>query len=147
MPPTTFTSSMPRPQSKHLWNKTLILPNWDPVTSHLIVANLQRAGIDARSLDETPSSIQRSLRYNTGQCIPLNIIAQEFMDYVETHDLDPAQTVLWMGEGRIACNIKLYPNFIQSLLKSYGNNMDRAGIFHGEMTRIFTANAKRLEAL
>jgi hypothetical protein len=94
-------------KARHLLNRTLILPNWDPITCSLIAANLNRAGIDARCLEETPSSIRQGLRFNSGQCIPLNIIAQEFIDYVQTNGLDPAQTALWMTVGEIACNLKL----------------------------------------
>jgi predicted nucleotide-binding protein (sugar kinase/HSP70/actin superfamily) len=114
--------------------KTLIVPKWDPIACNLIAANLKRAGIDARRLDETPHSIRKSLRYNTGQCLPLNIIAQEFIDYVQTHDLDPAKTILWMVAGEIACNIKLYPHHIKGILNSYGNGMEKASVYVGKLS-------------
>ena len=130
-PPATV-SSIPIPsKAKDLLDKTLILPNWDPIACNLIAANLKSAGIDARPLDETPSSIRKSLRYNTGQCLPLNIIAQEFIDYVQTHDLNPAKTTLWMAAGEIACNIKLYPHHIKRILNSYGNGMEKADVYVG----------------
>ena len=123
-------------KSRHLLNRTLILPNWDPITCNLIAANLNRAGIDARCLEETPSSIRQGLRFNGGQCIPLNIIAQEFVDYVQTHGLDPAQTALWMTVGEIACNLKLYPHYIKNILTSYGNGMDQADVYLGELSML-----------
>ncbi|UCD80215.1 MAG: CoA activase, partial [Desulfobacterales bacterium] len=121
-------------RSKDLLNKTLILPNWDPITLNLLAANLNRAGVDARCLEESPSGIQRSMRFNSGQCIPLNIIAQEFIDYVQTHGLDPARTALWMPAGEIACNLKLYPHHIKSILNSYGNGMERADVYLGQLS-------------
>jgi predicted nucleotide-binding protein (sugar kinase/HSP70/actin superfamily) len=74
------------------------------------------------------------MRYNTGQCLPLNIIAQEFIDYVQTRDLDPAKTTLWMVAGEIACNIKLYPHHIKHILNSHGNGMEKAGVYVGKLS-------------
>ena len=123
-------------KSRQLLNRTLILPNWDPITCNLMAANLQRAGIDARCLEETTTSIQQSMRFNGGQCIPINIIAQEFIDYVKTHGLDPAQTALWMTAGEIACNIKLYSHYIKSILNTYGNGMEQSDVYLGELSMI-----------
>lgn len=123
-------------KSRHLLNRTLILPNWDPLSCSLIAANLNRAGIDARCLEETPASIRRGLRSNSGQCIPLNIIAQEFIDYVQSHGLNPAQTALWMTVGEIACNLKLYPHYIKNILASYGNGFEKADVYLGAMSML-----------
>ncbi|MGD9175824.1 MAG: acyl-CoA dehydratase activase, partial [Desulfobacterales bacterium] len=135
---TTLTTTHPSKRipskTEDLSDKTLILPNWDPIACNLIAANLKRAGIDARPLDETPASIRKSMRYNAGQCLPLNIIAQEFIDYVQTHDLDPAKTTLWMVASEIACNIKLYPHHIKHILNSYGNGMEKAGVYVGKLS-------------
>ena len=82
-------------REKQLENKTLVVPNFDRLSLRLVVANLRRTGIDARLLEENPVSIQKSLRYNNGQCIPLNIIAQEFIDFVKTRQLDPGRIHIW----------------------------------------------------
>ena len=126
---------------QHSWvndlsGKTVLLPNWDPICCRLIAANLQRLGLDARCLEEKPSSIQKSLGLNSGQCLPLSIIALEFAEYVKTHDLDPSKTVLWLANGQIACNLKLYPYHIKKLLESYGRGMDRAGVYVGKLSMI-----------
>jgi len=123
-------------RARHLLNRTLILPNWDPISCSLIAANLNRAGIDARCLEETPAGIQQALRLNSGQCIPLNIIAQEFVDYVRTHGLDPARTALWMAGGEIACNLKLYPHYIKHLLAAYGDGLDQADVYLGALSML-----------
>ncbi|MFH1437667.1 MAG: acyl-CoA dehydratase activase [Pseudomonadota bacterium] len=119
---------------KSVDDKTLLIPNWDPLTCRLIAANLRGDGIDARLLEESEDSIQRSLRQNTGQCIPLNIIAQSFIDTIEKQDLDPAKTALWMLRSTISCNIKLYPYHIKTLLEMHGRGMEKAGVYVGKIS-------------
>jgi len=114
--------------------KTLLIPNWDSMSLRLIVASLRREGLDARLLEESRTSIQKSMRYNTGQCIPLTIIAQDFIDTIELYDLDPSNTVLWLGASMIACNIHLYPAYIGKILSAYGHGMEKAGIYAGPMS-------------
>jgi len=121
-------------KEKRLFDKTLVIPNWDDITLQFLVANLQREGIDARLMEESRTTIQKSLRHNTGQCIPLNIIAQEFVDYVKTHDLDPEKTLLWMVSSKIACNIGLFPHHLKRLFHSYGKGMEKAGVYVGSMS-------------
>ena len=119
---------------KSLAGKTLILPNWDNLSQKLVVAGLRRVGIDARLLEETQTSIRKSLRYNTGQCIPLNIIAQEFIDYIESHQLDPSKTALWMMSSVISCNLGLFPYHIKTLLEAHGRGMEKVGIYTGSLS-------------
>ena len=114
--------------------KTLLLPNWDNLTIPLIGAALRREGIDARVVEHSPGALQKSLRYNTGQCIPVNIIAQECIDYIEAHDLDPGDTMLWMPQANIACNIHLYPAYIQQALHNSSNGKGTAGVYVGPMS-------------
>jgi predicted nucleotide-binding protein (sugar kinase/HSP70/actin superfamily) len=117
-----------------LAGKTLLFPNWDPLSLRLVVANLKREGIDARLLHGTETGMRRSMRYNSGQCIPLNIMAQEFIDYVDAHRLDPARTVLWMGEAKIACNIALYPHHIRRILRAHGQGLEKADVYVGKLS-------------
>jgi predicted CoA-substrate-specific enzyme activase len=127
----TYGPSLVPTWERELSGKTLIIPNWDSLTLNLMVANLRSVGIDARLLEETHTSIQKSLRHNTGQCIPMNIIAQEFMDYVENHDLDPAKTVLWMMASRMSCNLGMFPHHIRNIFHSFGNGLSKAGVYVG----------------
>jgi predicted CoA-substrate-specific enzyme activase len=120
----------------HILDKTLIIPNWDNITLQFVAANLKRGGIDARLLEESETTIRKSMRLNTGQCIPVNIIAQEFVDYVESHNLDPAKTLLWIISSKMACNIGLYPHHIKRLIHSLGRGMDKAGVYVGPMSFI-----------
>jgi predicted CoA-substrate-specific enzyme activase len=131
-----YTPSLSSVKKADLFDKTLVIPNWDDITLKFMVANLKREGIDARLMEESETSIQKSLRHNTGQCIPINIIAQEFTDYVKTNQLDPEKTLLWMVSSQIACNIGLFPRHLKRLLQSYGKGMEKAGVYAGAMSFI-----------
>ncbi len=132
--PVMYAPSLIPNRERHLSDKTLIIPNWDNLSLPLIVANLQSEGIDARLLEETHTSIQKSLRHNSGECIPLNIIAQEFIDYVEKHGLDPGKTVLWTMTTTLACNLKMFPHHIKNIFHSYGHGMSAADVYTGSMS-------------
>ncbi len=114
-----------------LRGKTLLLPNWDSLTGRLLVANLRAQGLDARLLEETPEYIRKSMSHNTGQCIPLNIIAQEVMEYVQKYDLDPTQTALWMCKSTLACNFCMFPNYIKNIFHASANGMDKIAVYLG----------------
>ncbi len=116
--------------------KILLMPVWDPLSMPLLVANLRREGIDARMLNEDYLSIQRSMKLNTGQCIPLNIIAQETIDYIEKNNLDPAKTLLWMVKADLPCNYPMYPYFIKSLLEAHSKEMGKTGVYIGELSHL-----------
>ena len=118
---------------KNLKDKHLIFPNWDSLSCPFLAQALRREGISTYLIEETDSTISRSMKFNTGQCIPANAIAQGFVETIEKNNLDPKDCVLWMSKANF-CNLRLYPNFIHSLLKSYGNGMEKAKIFHGELT-------------
>ncbi|MFH0729080.1 MAG: acyl-CoA dehydratase activase [Pseudomonadota bacterium] len=121
---------------ENLEGKTLLLPNWDPISCKLIAANLRGLGLDARVLEERPSHIGQSLRCNSGQCLPLTLIAHEFIDYIETRGLPPARTALWLPMGEIACNLKLYPHHIKQLLNAHANGMEKAGVYVGKLSMV-----------
>lgn len=114
--------------------KTLLIPGWDPVTCRLIEAILRHEGLDARILEEDTVSIQKSMKFNTGQCIPLNAIAQNTVDYIDKYKLDPSKTVLWNIESTISCNIRMYPYYIKSLFSSYGKKYEQIEAFIGEIS-------------
>ncbi len=115
-------------------DKTILFPNWDPLTCPLLVANLQGEGLDARLLDENQDVIRRSMRLNSGQCIPINAIAQEFVEYVRDHELNPEHTALWMACSEIACNIRLYPYMLKQMISSFGGGMEKSGVYTGNIS-------------
>ncbi len=114
--------------------KTLVVPNWDPIVGQLLAATLRGEGYKAILMEETAETIKESLKTNTGQCIPLNAIASGYIKTIENHNLNPADTLLWMSKSDIACNIKLYPHHIDTILKQAGNGMEKAGVFRGEIS-------------
>ena len=109
--------------------KTILLPNWDPTVIPLIAANLRAYGVDARILEETPQLISESMKMNTGQCIPVNAVAHEYIEYTRKYNLDPKQTILWMIGGGWACNIRMYAPYIKTLVKDAG--FGEAGVYVG----------------
>lgn len=119
---------------KKLNDKILLMPNWDMYVSPLVVANLQRAGYDARILETTEMSIRKSMVHNTGQCLPISIIAQDYIEYIESHNLDPSRVILWMTESKLTCNLRQYPFYIKRILENYGKGMEKASVYSGELT-------------
>jgi predicted CoA-substrate-specific enzyme activase len=116
-----------------LKNKTMLLPSWDPQVGPLLEAVLQNSGLDARLIDSTNESLQRSLSHNTGQCLPLNIIVQNAIDYIETTKLDPSNTVLWIIKSTLSCNLSMFHQYMQKLLKDYGRGLERASVYAGDL--------------
>ena len=120
--------------ARELADKTLFLPNWDDLCGRLLAANLRRIGLDARLLEPDHASTQIGLRLNTGQCIPLNIIAQEFIDNVTRLDMDPSKAVLWLFASRLSCNLGLFPQQTKTILDAHGRGMEKAGVYVGELS-------------
>jgi predicted CoA-substrate-specific enzyme activase len=113
---------------------TLLMPNWDHFVGPLVVANLRRAGLDARLLEPSELGIRKSMVHNTGQCLPINIIAQNTIDYIEKHKLDPSRTMLWMAEGYVSCNLRQYPYYIKKKLENYGKGLELTSVYSGKIT-------------
>ncbi|MBN1199513.1 MAG: hypothetical protein JXA23_09195, partial [Bacteroidales bacterium] len=116
--------------------KTLLFPSWDNLVAPLLVANLKRSGIDARLLQSSELSIKKSMVYNTGQCLPVNIVAQDFIDYVEKNHLKPENTMLWMTKCYITCNLRLYPFYIKNFLEAYGHGFEHAAVYSGQLSHL-----------
>ncbi len=112
--------------------KNIVLPNWDRITCAFLAATLEREGCDAYVMNETEETIRKSLKYNSGQCIPLNAIAQGFVETIEAYRLAPEKTVLWLNKSTLACNIKLYPYHIKTLLNNRG--FGDADVYIGDLT-------------
>jgi hypothetical protein len=119
---------------KKIYEKTLLFPCWDPINLKLIEAVLIRSGIDARMVPLTREAIQLGPRTNTGMCIPINIIIQSFIDYIETHCLDPEQTAVWMLDSNLACNIRMFPYFIKSTFEAYDKDLGKVSVYLGDLT-------------
>lgn len=122
--------------TKEIAGKTLLFPMWDPIVSPLLVANMKRIGIDARLMKSSELIIKKSMAYNTGQCLPINIIAQEFIEYVKENELKPENTMIWAIDSKLSCNIRLYPQHIKSILENYGQGMEKAHVYSGLLTHL-----------
>ncbi|MEA1897190.1 MAG: acyl-CoA dehydratase activase [Bacteroidota bacterium] len=116
--------------------KTIFFPNWDDVAGRFVTANLRRAGFDVLLLESSVLSVKKSMVHNTGQCLPLNVIVQDYIEYLEKHELDPAKTMLWMTESHLSCNIRMYPQYMQSILDNYGNGMEKGSVYSGELSHL-----------
>ena len=127
LPPAIFSGA------KHLKDKTLLLPLWDPYVGPILEAVLQNSGIDVRLTPNSDESIRRSLSFNTGQCLPLNIIVQNAIDYIETNGLKPSDTVLWIMKSDLSCNLSMFPMFMKKLLDNYGKGMEQVSVYLGDV--------------
>jgi predicted nucleotide-binding protein (sugar kinase/HSP70/actin superfamily) len=114
--------------------KTLLLPCMDPINSKLLEAVYIKEGIDTRMVPLTEKSIRRGLRTNSGQCLPVNLMAQSYIDYIEENLLDPAQTVGWCFESHVACNIRMYPQLIKGIMETAGRGMEKVEIYVGSLS-------------
>jgi len=114
-----------------LRRKTLLLPRWDGYVGTLMVSVLDHEGIDARMVDESKESIQRSLSQNTGQCIPLHIMVQNTVDYIRKHELDPKNVVMWNIASRISCNLGIFPYYMKSLFEGMEEGFDKIEVYAG----------------
>jgi len=120
------------PRVEHrIGKKTLLLPNWDSYSARLLTAIFRKKGIDARLLEPSDLNIRQGMAHNTGQCIPINIVAQDAINYIQKHALDPASTMLWMAKSRLTCNFRLYPEYIKTLMDNYGQGMENVSVYEG----------------
>jgi len=102
--------------------------------SPLIEANLRRGGYDTRLLESSELGIRKSMVHNTGQCLPINVVAQDYIDYIERHEMDPSSCILWMMESKATCNLRQYPFYIKRILENYGKGLEKAAVYSGELT-------------
>ncbi|MBW2459389.1 MAG: CoA activase, partial [Deltaproteobacteria bacterium] len=124
------------PPSTSVRGRTLFLPQWDDLACPLLAANLNRVGIPTYVLSDGPDTTQKGMRRNSGQCAPLTIIAQGFIEAVEERGMDPGQTVLWCIESQIACNLGMFASVLRSMLAETGRGFERATVFPGEISMV-----------
>jgi len=103
-----------------LKGKTLLLPNWNYISGKLLESVLTKEGIKTRLLKETDGLIQKSMSLNSGQCIPVTVIAQEAIEYIKENNLRPEDTALWTIDSKIACNIGMFPVYLKNILSEHG---------------------------
>ncbi|MFH0781839.1 MAG: acyl-CoA dehydratase activase [Pseudomonadota bacterium] len=131
--PVTYLGLNPRPAGS-LADRHVLFPNWDHITCSLLTATLKREGFDAYLLEETEQTIRQSLRHNSGQCIPLNAIAEACMVFIKKKGFDPAHCILWLNQSYLGCNIRLYPHHISQIFIEQGGGMENIAIYQGDIT-------------
>ncbi len=129
-----YTASNSINNASELKGKNLLLPSLGEYASKLLEANLRRSGIKAHTLFDTEESIKKSLNSNTGQCLPLNIILQNAIDYIDKNKLDPDNTVLWMIKSPISCNLGMFIHYMTKILKEQKNGMHKIRMYEGRIT-------------
>lgn len=122
-----------RPVYKLRKDKIVLFPNWDQIAGRFLAANLRRHGFETHLLDHSQLGIQKAMATNSGQCLPLNIIAHDYIDYIEKNGLDPSMVILWMTETVLSCNIRMYPQYIKTILENHGNGLENASVYSGEV--------------
>jgi len=120
--------------TKNFKGKKLLFPSWDDISASLIVALLKSTGIDAEMVPVTKTSIKNGPRNNSGQCLPVNIMIESFIEYIETNNLDPKQCVAWMMDAVLACNIRLYPHLMKTSFEAHGKGLENLEVYMGEIT-------------
>ncbi len=121
-------------QVDSLDGKTVVFPNWDKFSGQLVVSIFLNQGISAVLMEETQETLKKCMLTNTGQCIPLNALAQGFIHTVESRRIAPENAVLWLSKSEIACNIKMYPFHIRNILEKYGKGFEKSKIYVGELS-------------
>ncbi len=124
----------------------LVMPNWDDYAVPLLASILTSQGYETFVMEESEQTIRRSLKWNNGQCIPMNAIAEGYASTVEAWSLNPEETRLWIPSANFSCNIKMFPHHIQELLKNYGGGLEKSKVYLGQMSFVdlspmVTANA------
>ncbi|KJR96445.1 MAG: CoA activase [Desulfobulbaceae bacterium BRH_c16a] len=127
-------STLNQTYAESLAGKHVLFPNWDHITCSLLTATLKREGYDARLLEESDRIIRESLRHNSGQCIPLNVVAQSCINYIKKQNLDPAKCVLWLNRSYLGCNIRLYPNYIRQIFVTHGGGLEHVSVYQGDIS-------------
>ncbi|MGD9824783.1 acyl-CoA dehydratase activase, partial [Desulfobacter sp.] len=134
-PAQTIDASLFTPKfDKTIEQKTVIFPNWDAITGHLIVNIIKNEGYNAILMEESQETLKNALLTNTGQCLPLNAVASGFIHTVKKNGLAPENTVLWLNQSDISCNIKMYPYHIQKILTRHGKGFEKARVYLGELS-------------
>jgi len=122
--------------TQKLNGKTLLFPSWDDKSSSFVVALLKGRGFDVEVVPVTHTSIQKGPRNNTGQCLPVNILIESFIEYIEKNNLDHEKVVAWNMDAVLACNIRLYPYLMKTAFEAHGKGMEKVEVYVGEISMI-----------
>jgi len=106
--------------------KTYLLPNYDPLSTELIAASFRRHGLKALPIEETPETVQASVRWNDGQCLPFSALFQGILHTVKTYNLDPSRTAFFINSVcNLSCNLPQYPVLMKMWLEKLGGGFEK----------------------
>jgi len=111
-------------------NKTILMPNYDPYSSDLMGAAFEHAGYQVHVIEETPTTVQASLRINDGQCLPIRSIVQGAVETIQRNHLDPENSAIFLNAiSQSACNLPQYPLMAKKLLRARGGGFEKVQVF------------------
>ncbi len=112
--------------------KTLLYPNWDSYTVPLISSLLKVRGYNVVPIKESDKTIFESLQYNSGQCIPLTTVIYNALTQIKEDSLDPRNTFVWMLYSNVACNIKMFPYYMEKIISEFDEDLRDVRMYVGD---------------
>ncbi len=136
----------PRLENEIINQKTLLIPSWDDITVKLLEAIWIKNGYDARMVPLTRESLLNGPKTNTGQCLPINMIYQSILDYIDKNGLDTSKTKVWMLDSILACNVHMFPSLLQSMFEKTGRGFEKVDIYKGTLSLMDISMASGIDA-
>ncbi|HYW97446.1 MAG TPA: acyl-CoA dehydratase activase, partial [Bacteroidales bacterium] len=130
---TVDLSDLKTGETEKFRDKILLIPGWDLPGSLMLAGIMKAEGQEAAVIADTDESIRRSLKINTGQCLPLSTIVQNAYEYLTTHNIDPAGVVIWVPRGFVSCNLTMFPHYMKKLMGRYEKRMSQVEIYPGNI--------------
>jgi predicted nucleotide-binding protein (sugar kinase/HSP70/actin superfamily) len=92
-------------------------------------AVLNRSGIRAELIEQTPETISRSIQLNDGQCLPISILTQGILRTIQTLSLRPEQVAIFCNaDSRLSCNLPQYPVMLRQTLTKMGHGLEQVEV-------------------
>ena len=114
---------------KSLADKVYLLPDHDHLSSRLMQAIFNHAGIKAELIEQTPDTILRSIQLNDGQCLPISILTQGILQTIQTRSLPPEQVAVFCNtDAQTSCNLPQFPVMLKQTLTKMGHGLEQVGI-------------------
>lgn len=124
----------PRLENENINKKTLLIPSWDDISVKLLEAIWIKNGYDARTVPLSRESMLNGPKTNTGQCLPINMIYQSVMDYIDKNGLDTSKTRVWMLDSILACNVHMFPSLLKSMFDKTGRGFENLDVYKGTLS-------------
>lgn len=123
----------PRVSRPPIKQQTILVPNFDPLSSRLVCAAFEHGGYPAYLIEETPTTVVSSLRLNDGQCLPVSSVVQGAIETVQKYHLNPADAAIFMNTiTPLACNFPQYPLMAKKLLQQTGQEFEEIQVMATE---------------